>query len=751
MNTDDNYGNINFMSFLGSVLARLAYFSDYSEIPSYFNSESEEQRVIRSKTFLSLYSCIFCDKVIPTSILNGIGNQTNLDNIFNDPILLNNSTLRSSTTSKISNYVTSGLSKISKYKTNNTEIPKRSNGYIDFIQFAKKINVITGEETGTKDAKIVSQKIDDIYSSGILKKGRVYYTSIGTSNYGEIYIVADQDISNKLFVIFRGTYSAKTASAWSKPSSLVSWTVSEYNGIKESYLYGIFKLVEDTIHTVLQACLDLSQKAFPNARNANAVSIITCGHSLGGAMSTIFAYLWMSVKENQLPNMPIVNNSGKKNPYVSGDFTRLSKQIACISLGSPRVFSKDLSILFCDYVKAKFIVYKRITTRGDPFTGQPYFGFYHACSTSEEMRKEISEDCNQTLLRIGAAGSNYEAKLDCKNVKTRTYAPDPFSHTIYLEILFSQALDYRNTKKMLTEMNEFGNSLKSTNKTSRFNFEVQRDGKSSMCRLLFYDATNANGCNIAFFNMNNVRNNRLDDEAFENKVEQEKSTNNEKMNSVGGGFFDWLTGPSSKKTSTPASTAASTPVQTYSVNSSPTTSQTPPVQVNSVSESKPSSSSSSPPPLSSSSSPPPSSSSSSPLPSSSSSSFSSYFSKFKSALPSSKSFSSSKKYQDVSEDVRITTPVFNKLKQISQFVPFYTTQREPMNFKDYPNAVLSMEDLNSLAPPPLSQYIVISKMHITVSLSDQQNGGTRTRKRRKIKKRKTNKRKTRINKKLSRK
>jgi len=687
MNTDDKYGDINFMSFLGSVLARLAYFSDYAKLPNYFSSEPEEQHMIRSKNFISLYSCIFSDQVIPTTMLNSIGNQTNLDNLFNDAILFSNV----------------------------NEAPKRANGYIDFIPIAKKVNVITGEESGTRDAKIVGQKINAIYNSGILKKGRVYYTSIGTSNYGEIYIVADLDIPNKLFVVFRGTYSSKTANAWSKPTSLVAWTVSEYNGKKQAYLYGIFKLVEDTLNTVLQACLDLSQKAFPNATTANAVSVITCGHSLGGAMSTIFSYLWMSVKENQLANLPPVNNSGKKNPYISGDFIRLSKQIGCVSLGSPRVFSKDLSILFCDYVKEKFIVYKRLTTRGDPFTGQPYFGFYHACSTSEEMRKEISEDCTQTLLRIGPAGANYEGKLDCKNVKTRTYAPDPFSHTIYLYILFGQALDYRSTKKMFAEMNEFGDSLKKTNKTSIFNFEVQREGSASMCRLLFYDGPmNVDGCKIAFFNLNNVRNNRIDDQAYENKVDAEQSAaNNSQMASVGGGMFDWISKSFSSTKSTPVTTVV--PVTPVVPVTSATSSYTPTTMATSQPKK---------------------------------SSYSSYFSSMK---PSFSSSSTGKtKYQDVSEDVRITTPVFDKLKQISQFIPFMSIEREPMNYKDYPNAVLSIEDINSLAPLPLSQYIVIGKIHLpsstnSTSLQVPMKGGAKrkSRKTRKSKKvRKMNKRKT---------
>ena len=45
------------------------------------------------------------------------------------------------------------------------------------------------------------------------------------------------------------------------------------------------------------------------------------------------------------------------------------------------------------------ILFLRITTRGDPVPGLPkkFGGYQHPCSENEEMRKQISEDCNEML------------------------------------------------------------------------------------------------------------------------------------------------------------------------------------------------------------------------------------------------------------------------------------------------------------------------------------------------------------------
>jgi hypothetical protein len=57
------------------------------------------------------------------------------------------------------------------------------------------------------------------------------------------------------------------------------------------------------------------------------------------------------------------------------------------------------------------------------------------------MRMEISEDCNTQLTMRPTPNVNYTGELDCQNYKTRAYIPNVLSHTIYLDIVYTKAVD----------------------------------------------------------------------------------------------------------------------------------------------------------------------------------------------------------------------------------------------------------------------------------------------------------------------
>ena len=57
------------------------------------------------------------------------------------------------------------------------------------------------------------------------------------------------------------------------------------------------------------------------------------------------------------------------------------------------------------------------------------------------MRMEISEDCNSQLTMRPTPNVNYSGELDCQNYKTRAYIPNALSHTIYLDIVYTKAVD----------------------------------------------------------------------------------------------------------------------------------------------------------------------------------------------------------------------------------------------------------------------------------------------------------------------
>lgn len=430
----DKYGDLHFISFLGSTLSRLAYFND--------------------NNFLTNYKKIIGPVIVP-KILSGINSVTSdrLGDLLDDQKIFGLTGLKDGEKKDI----------FADY-----EYQYNGKNFIDFIKLnmPQNINIINGELSGNEDYMVKGNPTQD---------SDVKYISIGWSNYGEIYVVADKRMPNTIFLIFRGTYSAKTAGLYLKPTSLVPLTVCN----DEKFLYGIFKPTTEMIHTIIESlrylATDFLGKTLPEGetQKPNSVKIFTTGHSLGGAMCSNFAYLWMGIK--------------KTAPYNSAPYNVLADNIVCVSLGSPRCMGSSVAQKFCNFADQKKILYLRITTRGDPVPGlPPKSGFEHPCSTNEEMRKQISEDCNSTLTMRPFPNVNYTADLDCQNYKTRSYLPNPASHTIYLDIKFTNAVDIPKFFKGIGIAQE-----------------VSRDtDKSTVCRLIMGE----NGeFKAAFFNVNKAR------------------------------------------------------------------------------------------------------------------------------------------------------------------------------------------------------------------------------------------------------
>jgi len=424
----EKYGDVHFISFLGSVLARLAYLND--------------------NKFLTHYNSIM-GPVIQPKILQAI-NNVNSENL---DLLLDNQTLY-------------GLNKDDNDIFKNHEYEYKGRNHIDFLKLnmPQNINIINGDIAGNLNFPVPGEQtpID-----------AVKYISIGWSNYGEIYIVADKRMPNTLFLIFRGTYSAKTAALYSKPTSVVPLTVCKDSaGNPEQFLYGIFKPTTEMIHTIIESMRYLATN-FLGASQPNSVKIFTTGHSLGGAMCSNFAYLWIGVK--------------KTSPYNTEPYNVLADNIVCVSLGSPRCMSSSVAKKFCNFVAQKKILYLRITTNGDPVTAlPPKTGFQHPCSEDAKMREIVSEACSPQLTMRPNPNINYNGNLDCLNYKGRIYIPNVLSHTVYLDILYTKAVDIAKFFKGMVSQQEVLRT---------------KDG-STVCRLIM--GQNAN-YKAVFFNVNRAR------------------------------------------------------------------------------------------------------------------------------------------------------------------------------------------------------------------------------------------------------
>jgi hypothetical protein len=457
----DRYGDVHFISFLGATLARLAYMND--------------------NKFLTSYSQIM-GPVIQPKILAGINSvdSNNLGQLLDDQAIF-------------------GLDKGSDDIFSKHEYEYKGKKFIDFIglNMPQNINIINGDLKGEKTFPVPGEET---------KADEVKYISIGWSNYGEIYVVADKRMPNTILLIFRGTYSAKTAALYSKPTSVVPLTVcKDSNGNPESFLYGIFKATSEMGHTIVESMRYLAND-FLGATTPNSVKIFTTGHSLGGAMCTNFSYLWMGIK--------------KTAPYNSAPYNVLSDNIVCVSLGAPRCMGSSVAKKFCNFAIQKKILFLRITTRGDPVPAlPPKTGFQHPCSDDNKMRMEVSEDCNATLTMRPTPNINYKADLDCQNYKTRAYIPNPISHTIYLDIMYTNAVD----------IPKFFKGIGIAQEVSR------GPGKTTICRLIMGQNDNYK---VIFFDVNKARVTPSNLDAVEDVQLSKPDPNaSSQLQVSGGGFF----------------------------------------------------------------------------------------------------------------------------------------------------------------------------------------------------------------------
>jgi len=465
----EKYGDVHFISFLGAVLSRLAYFND--------------------NNFLNKYNAITGSVILP-KILESINSvsQNNLSLLLDDQTLF-------------------GLDKSPQDIFANYEYEYKGKNYIDFLalNMPQNINIINGDVPGQTNFLLPGQPTQPHF---------VKYISIGWSNYGEIYVVADKRMPNTLFLLFRGTYSAKTAALYSKPTSIVPLTVCKDSaGNPEQFLYGIFKPTTEMIHTIIEAMRYLATD-FLQASQPNSVKIFTTGHSLGGAMCSNFAYLWMGIKQTA--------------PYNSAPYNVLADNIICISLGAPRCMSSSVASKFCNFIKNNKILYLRINTNGDPVPAlppknplYPKSGFEHPCSNDPQMRSIVSEACAPQLTMRPKPNVNYSGNLHCLNYKGRVYAPNPLSHTIYLDIVYTNAVDIINFIKGMGISKEV----------------LRTPTKSTVCRLIL--GFN-NTYKAIFFDVNRSRETPTDIDALIDNQLNKVDPNASNLLTQTGGFFSSL-------------------------------------------------------------------------------------------------------------------------------------------------------------------------------------------------------------------
>ena len=289
------YGNVNFISFYMTIFARLAYMD--------------------SHVFLLNYSKIFGHIVIP-DIMTAINNQSKSP----DTTLLDDKSMFK---------LVPGEKKfdLDTYTSDTGQV------HLQFLPLAGKINAAIGESRTDTESNC------QILFAPAEANLNLMFISIGTSNYGGIYIIADKRMPNIINVVFRGTYSAKSAQSYLKPRFYATGVGVEKSDTeiftKEMYLDGVLKILAENIHCIVNSIGFIGNKLRDVTNFSGKIHILTTGHSLGGALCTIFSYLWVAHIKTQLSDSEkrVIDN--------------IDENITCISIGSPRVFGSSLANLFC--------------------------------------------------------------------------------------------------------------------------------------------------------------------------------------------------------------------------------------------------------------------------------------------------------------------------------------------------------------------------------------------------------------------
>jgi hypothetical protein len=389
------FGDIPFIVFYHTVLARLAYYT--------------------SEHFIQAYLEIF-GKIIPVHLMESINNAVLDSTIFDTSIY------------KLDDYPD-----IPIYMNENEKM-------IDFTKMAEQINDITSRRSKSTIKGETEISIGD---------EKVAYVSISTSNYGGYYILVDSRMPTSIFVVFRGTYSAKSAGSYTKPSSLVPTKIGtdlpkdqlkrkleEDQGKMYGVLIGIEKILDDVYHTIIESMVYLSKK-YLKAKDPGSIKVFTTGHSLGGGLCTLFTNNWYELT--------------RSTPYNQAPYNVFSEKICCISIASPRVMSPGLTNNFCSKVDKGTILYKRLANRGDPVPVLPKKaiiglteGFDHPCSAKKYAKtKQALTDmnCSNALKMRPVLKTDYSVSLKCADSKSRfSIDANPLAHTSYLYINFVNAV-----------------------------------------------------------------------------------------------------------------------------------------------------------------------------------------------------------------------------------------------------------------------------------------------------------------------
>ena len=399
--------------------------------------------------------------------------------------------------------------------------------------WAEKVNILLGERRKMlEDKKNPASLIPDMVNCApalVLKDNpQLVFRAISDSNYGTTYVFGDKRAPNLVWVVFRGTANAKSALAYTRPSSLTPTTLVEFYGIIDAGLIGIFKILEEQIHIIMQMAVDVAHELNPDVQLApGSMKLITTGHSLGGAMATAFAGEYA---QQISPNLPSI------------DADIFDVNIGCYSLASPRVFGPKEAALFCcltqagdlcqkDPAAASFVAadakvkgkisYLRVVTTLDIVTALPKGGYEHPCSEFKDgERDKITMDCD---IEASSATEFVKTKIDarcaslqhkrpamkagfdhapvCTDARKKTWSPSTLLyHLSYCGIMFAGGVDMNSALSLDVERLQ-KTDVQTTAITPAVATSLGLKADDTMMRVLWYGIQNEPVSKCVFFDL----------------------------------------------------------------------------------------------------------------------------------------------------------------------------------------------------------------------------------------------------------